>query len=77
MEYAATGLAGAWLWSGFAGLRLVVLYVAELPSDAPRERMGFHEIERGESVWLVQPDDSGVFQGFEIRENLACVRDDQ
>jgi len=73
MKYAATGLAGAWLQSGFAGFRLVTLYVAELPSDAQRERMGFHEIERGENVWLVQPADSGVFQGVEFRESIACV----
>ena len=73
MEYAATGLAGAWLQSGFAGFRLVTLYVAELPSDAQRQRLGFHEIERGENVWLVQPADSGVFQGVEFRESIACV----
>ncbi|MEI8312758.1 MAG: type IV toxin-antitoxin system AbiEi family antitoxin [Verrucomicrobiota bacterium] len=73
MEYAATGLAGAWLQSGFAGFRLVTLYVAELPSDTQRERMGFHEIERGENVWIVQPADSGVFQGVEFRESIACV----
>lgn len=73
MEYAATGLAGAWLQSGFAGFRLVTLFVAELPSEAQRERMGFHEIERGENVWLVHPADSGVFQGVEFRESIACV----
>ena len=73
IEYAVTGLAGAWLWSGFAGFRLVVLYVAEIPDDAQREAMGFHEIERGENVWIVQPDDAGVFQGGELREGIACV----
>ena len=73
MEYATTGLAGAWLQSGFAGFRLVTLFVAELPSDAQRQRLGFHEIERGENVWLVQPADSGVFQGVEFRESIACV----
>jgi len=73
IEYAATGLAGAWLCLGFTGFRLAVLYVAELPSDSQREQMGFHEVERGENVWLVQPADSGVFQGFEFRESIACV----
>ena len=73
IEHAATGLVGAWLWSGFAGFRLVVLYVADIPDDAQREAMGFHEIERGENVWLVQPDDAGVFQGSEPREGIACV----
>lgn len=73
IKYAATGLAGAWLWSGFAGFRLVTLYVAEWPDEAVRERMGFHEAERGENVWLVRPNDSGVFQGEESRDGIACA----
>lgn len=73
IEHAATGLAGAWLWSGFAGFRLVVLYVEELPQDAICQRVGFHEVERGENVWLVVPGDSGVFQGSSLRDNIPCV----
>jgi DNA-binding MarR family transcriptional regulator len=73
MKYAATGLAGAWLWSGFAGFRLVVLFVSELPDAKARGQMGFHEMERGENVWLVQPNDAGVFDGGEIREGVSCA----
>lgn len=73
IEYAATGLAGAWLWSGFAGFRLVTLFVADLPNQKARCQMGFHEVERGENVWLVQPSDAGVFDGCEIRDAISCV----
>ena len=73
IEYAATGLAGAWLWSGFAGFRLVVLFVADLPGEKARGQMGFHEMERGENVWLVQPSDTGVFHGSEVREGISCA----
>ena len=73
VEYAATGLAGAWLWSGFAGFRLVVLFVSELPDAKARGQMGFHEMERGENVWLVQPNDAGVFDGSEVREGIVCA----
>lgn len=73
IEYAATGLAGAWLWSGFAGFRLAVLFVADLPDEKARAQMGFHEMERGENVWLVQPSDDGVFQGSEVREGISCA----
>jgi predicted RecB family endonuclease len=73
VEYAATGLAGAWLWSGFAGFRLVVLFVSELPDAKACGQMGFHEMERGENVWLVQPNDAGVFDGSETREGISCA----
>jgi hypothetical protein len=73
VEYAATALAGAWLWSKFAGFRLVVLFVSELPDAKARGQMGFHEIERGENVWLVQPNDAGVFDGGEARDGIYCA----
>ena len=73
VEHAATGLAGAWLWSGFAGFRLVVVYVAELPGEEACRDMGFHETERGENVWLVRPNDAGVFQGATVREGISCA----
>jgi hypothetical protein len=72
LEHAATGLAGAWLCAGFAGFRLVVVYVAQLPGKEVCQEMGFHEMERGENVWLVQPNDAGVFYGSSEREGIAC-----
>ena len=73
LVYAVTGLAGAWLCSGFAGFRLVVVYVAELPGKEACLDMGFHETERGENVWLVQPNDAGVFHGSAEREGISCA----
>jgi hypothetical protein len=73
LEHAATGLAGAWLCSGFAGFRLVVVYVAEMPGKEVCQEMGFHEMERGENIWLVQPNDAGVFHGSAVREGIACA----
>jgi hypothetical protein len=73
IEHAATGLAGAWLLNQFAGFRLVVCYVAQLPSAEAQQAMGFREESRGENVWLVVPNDEGVFHGAAEREGIRCV----
>ena len=73
VEHAATGLAGAWLCAGFAGFRLVAVYAAELPGAEAQKTMGFRETESGENVWLVQPNDAGVFNGSSEREGIACA----
>lgn len=73
VRHAATGLAGAWLWTGFAGFRLVVMYVTEIPGESWRREVGFHEVERGENVWLVKPNDLGVFEGCTEREGISCA----
>jgi DNA-binding MarR family transcriptional regulator len=73
IEHAATGLAGAWLLNQFAGFRLVVFYVARLPSAETQKAMGFREESHGENVWLVVPNDEGVFHGTADREGIRCV----
>jgi hypothetical protein len=73
VEHAATGLAAAWLLNHFAGFRLVVLYVAQLPPEEARQAMGFHDESRGENVWLVVPNDEGVFHGAAERQGVQCV----
>jgi hypothetical protein len=73
IEYSATGLAGAWLLNQFSGFRLVVVYVARLPSAEAQRAMGFREESRGENVWLVVPNDEGVFHGAAEREGIRCV----
>lgn len=73
IEHAATGLAGAWLLSGFAGFRLVVMYAAKLPSAALQKEMGLHEVPRGENVWIVRPNDCGVLQGSEAVGGIICA----
>lgn len=73
VEHAATGLAGAWLLNQFAGFRLVVFYVTQLPSFEVQQAMGFREESRGENVWLVVPHDEGVFHGAVERQGIRCV----
>jgi hypothetical protein len=51
----------------------VVVYVAELPGEEACRAMGFHETERGEKVWLVRPNDAGVFHGGTVREGISCA----
>ena len=67
------GLAGAWLLNPFAGFRLVVLYAAQTPSAEARQAVGFHQELPGENVWLVVPNDEGVFEGAAEREGIRCV----
>ncbi|MEQ1903870.1 MAG: MarR family transcriptional regulator [Pirellulaceae bacterium] len=71
IDWAATGLAGAWLLDRFAGFRLVTIYVTDLPSTL--DKLGFREEQRGENVWLVVPNDEGVFQGVTKQEGICCV----
>ncbi len=73
VRYAATGLAAAWLWTRFAGFRLVTLYVTERPAPEALEHLGLREEERGANVWLVIPKDEGVFQGAGERDGVVCV----
>lgn len=73
LQHAATGLAGAWLLNQFAGFRLVVIYVASMPSAEAQQAMGFREESRGENVWLVVPSDSGVFDGAVERDGICCA----
>ena len=73
VRYAATGLAAAWLWTRFAGFRLVTMYVTERPAPEVLEHLGLREEERGANVWLVIPKDEGVFQGAGERDGVVCV----
>jgi len=73
IEHAATALAGAWLLNQFAGFRLVVFYVAQMPSVEAEQAMGFRAEQRGENVWLVVPNDEGVFHGAAEREGIRCA----
>jgi hypothetical protein len=73
VEYAATGLAGAWMWEPFAAFRTVTLYLAELPSQELLSALGFHEGARGSNAWLVVPDDAGVCAGAVEHNGVRCV----
>ncbi|MCW3051049.1 MAG: hypothetical protein JWN14_219 [Chthonomonadales bacterium] len=73
VEYAATGLAGAWMWEPFAAFRMVTLYLSSWPSKELLTEIGFHEGMRGSNTWLVVPDDAGVFTGAMERDGIRCV----
>jgi hypothetical protein len=73
LEHAATGLAAAWLLAPFAAFRLASFYVAREPDRKTLENMGFRETSSGANVWLVVPDDEGVFQGGSSRSGIPCV----
>jgi hypothetical protein len=73
VEYAATGLAAAWLFTHFAAFQLTTIYLAADPSDTLLRRLAFREEVRGANVWLVIPKDAGVFQGGLSEGGAQCV----
>ena len=71
--YAATGLAAAWLWSPFADFRLVTIFLRAPAAPALLEEIGFREETRGANLWLVAPNDDGVFHGASERSGVPCA----
>ena len=62
VEYAMTGLGAAWLYTPFACISpfdcLLELYASKL---APRMKLNSRMNRRGANLWIVIPDDDGVF----------------
>jgi len=73
IEYAATGLAAAWMFTHFAAFQLTTIYLAADPSDALLRGFAFREEARGANVWLVIPKDAGVFHGGVSEGGVHCV----
>lgn len=71
VTWAATGLSGAWLVNPFASFRLTTFFVSQIPDSL--EAMGMREESRGENVWLVVPNDYGVFDGAADFGGIRCV----
>jgi len=44
-----------------------------MPSATLLAALSFREESRGANVWLVVPNDDGVFQGTQTKEELVCV----
>ncbi|MEZ5991483.1 MAG: type IV toxin-antitoxin system AbiEi family antitoxin [Planctomycetota bacterium] len=63
VEHAMTGLAGAWLYDHFASFRTVSLYLRSQPSEELLAELGFREGDKAANVWLILPNDMGVFDG--------------
>jgi hypothetical protein len=72
-DHAATGLAAAWVYTQFAAFRLATFFVAQRPSNAVLEEMKFREEPKGANVWLVVPNDQGVFDGATTKDAIRCA----
>lgn len=73
VQHAITGLAAAWLWTEFSAFRLVTCFVADPPSDILLKAIGFREEPKGANVWIVVPDDRGVFDGASAVHGVQVV----
>lgn len=73
VAHAATGLSAAWQLTHFASFRVATFYLDDEPGEALRDKLGFREDSRGANLWLVVPNDDGVFQGAEDRDGVRCV----
>ncbi len=73
VKYAATGLAAAWIIDRFAGFRIAAMYLANEPSPELLASLSFREEERGANVWLVVPNDEGVFHGAATFDGIQCA----
>lgn len=72
-RYALTGLAAAWLLAPFAGYRLVAVYIGRTPNDKLLAKLKWHDEPRGANLWLIRPNDEGVFHGSESIQGMVCV----
>ena len=73
VEHAATGLSAAWQLTHFATFRIATFFLDEEPSDPLRDTLGFREDSQGANLWLVVPNDAGVFQGADDQDGVRTV----
>lgn len=73
VEYAATGLAAAWLLTQFARFRIVTFYLDQLPREDLKRNIGLREDPTGANVWLAVPSDEGGFHGSSVEEQVRHV----
>jgi hypothetical protein len=73
LDYAATGLAGAWMMTKFAAFRLATVFVPEEPPAEVLNTIRFRPEERGANLWFTIPNDEGVFTGSADFDGVHCV----
>ena len=73
IQYAMTGLAAAWFYTGYVSFRLLTVYLDDLPSGELLKAVRFRDEARGANTWLVTPSDMGVFDGAEFASGVRCV----
>jgi hypothetical protein len=72
-RWAITGLGAAWLYTRFAAFRLLTAFFEERPPDAWFVELGFAAEPRGANLWIVMPDDEGVFAEVQQVDGVRCV----
>jgi Transcriptional regulator, AbiEi antitoxin, Type IV TA system len=72
IEHAFTGLPAAWAIDRFARFRLTTVYVDGDPRDVV-EQLDVRQGSKGANVQILGPDDTGVFAGKQVRDDLRCV----
>lgn len=73
VEYAMTGLGAAWLYTQFAAFRLSTVYLSSMPSNSLLNEIEFSDEPRGANLWIVVPDDNGVFSESQDLFDIQCV----
>ena len=74
VPHAVTGLAAAWCLNRFAAFRTATVYLRQEFSSDVAAALSFREDPRGANVWLVVPNDEGVFHGASTtNEDIICV----
>ena len=73
IDHAATGLGAAWHYTHFAAFRLVTVYLSSMPRRSLLAEIEFSDEPKGANLWLVQPNDVGVFHGCQTQDDLRCV----
>jgi len=72
-EHAFTGLSAAWQYDQHAMFRLCSVFVRSPLVDLDLSALELHASERGANVWLLSPDDDGVFEGSQEIDGVRCV----
>jgi Transcriptional regulator, AbiEi antitoxin, Type IV TA system len=73
IRHALTGLAAAWKLAPFAAYRLVTVFVDGGPDKELLDALKWKSGEPGANLWLVRPNDEGVFHGSNVVDGCACV----
>lgn len=70
VSYAFTGLSSAWHYAPFASFRLVAVYVEDALSIVNSKQLAFSAEPRGANLWVIEPNDEGVFWNSEFHQGV-------
>lgn len=73
IPYAATGFVAAQMLTGELYFDVSTFYLQSGPSAELLHEMGFRDDFRNANVWLVIPNDDGVFHGGKTIGGISCV----